>query len=302
MVHLRGFCALLLPLALAACQPGRPLTGPGSAENYIASSVAEMQQGSVTADGSTLVYWYAPDVLKDGATAPVVVYLHGFQATNPALYRAHIDHIALQGNLVVFPVYNAGNPLNDLDQNVAVDRIVANASAALAALGAAADLSRLYVFGHSAGAAFGSVWEHNGGAPARASVLAHPSIDPNQIPVPIEITPVDWAAEAPSTTGDVAILTGDRDTIAFPSESLELYGYLTGAASRRVWEARYDGTQFPPIAADHLGPLSTPVDTLDWRFYWAALDQAMAGDATPTFDFGAWAGGAPVLPPLLLAP
>jgi alpha-beta hydrolase superfamily lysophospholipase len=184
-----------------------------------------------------------------------------------------------------------------------VDRIVANVAVALDALGPAADTSQLYVYGHSAGAAFGSVWEHNGGIAPRGIVLAHPSIDLASIPVPVAVTPVDWAAEAPSTTAPVVVLTGDADTIAAPAESVELFGYLTGARSRVVWQARSDATMYPPIAADHLAPLAPPVgaDTLDWRFTWAALDQMMAGQTEPVFDLGRWTNGQPVLAPVVLA-
>ncbi len=294
---------LVAAMFLAACQPPRPSTGPGSADHYIATSVEVFEQGQQTPTDSTKVTWFVPDVLAGGTSAPVVVYLHGFSAGLPALYRAHIDHLALQGNIVVFPAFNTSSLVNDLDQNVMVDRIVTNVDAALAGLGSLADTDQLYVYGHSAGAAFGSVWEANGGIVPRGLVLAHPSIDLSAIPVPVQVTPVDFAAEAPATTGPVVLLTGDDDTIAAPAEAVELHGYLTGAASREVWEARSDATMYPPIAATHTAPLALPgaADTLDWRFGWSALDQMMAGQPRPTFDLGRWSDGTPLLAPVKLA-
>lgn len=294
---------LAATLVLAACQPPQPTTGPGSAEHYIATSVEVVERGEQTATDSTKVTWFVPDVLAGGTSAPVVVYLHGFSAGLPALYRGHIDHLALQGNIVIFPAYNTASLVNDLDQNVMVDRIIANVDAALAELGAVADTSQLFVYGHSAGAAFGSVWEANGGIAPRGLVLAHPSIDLSAVPVPVDITPVDFAAEAPATTGPVVLLTGDDDTIAAPGEAVELHGYLTGVPSRQVWEARSDDTMYPPIAATHTAPLALPgaADTLDWRFGWSALDQMMAGSVRPVFDLGEWSDGTPVLAPVLLA-
>ena len=298
--------SLLLAAAVAvvvACQPLRPTTGPGSTESYIAADVAVLEEGEQTPEDSTKVTWFVPDTLSGGDSAPVVVYLHGFAAGVPGLYRGHIDHLVRQGNIVIFPSYNTSNLLNDLDQNVMVDRIVANVAVALDVLGSAADRSELYVYGHSAGAAFGSVWEHNGGIAPQGIVLANPSIDLDSIPIPVTVTPVDWAAEAPSTTSPVVVLTGDADTIAAPAESVELFGYLTGAESRVVWQARSDATMYPPVAADHLAPLAPLVgaDTLDWRFTWAALDQMMAGHTDPTFDLGTWTNGQPVLAPVVLA-
>ncbi len=288
---------------LAACQPPQPSTGPGSAEHYIATSVEVFEQGEQTPTDSTKVTWFVPDVLAGGTSAPVVVYLHGFSAGLPGLYRGHIDHLARQGNIVVFPTFNTSSLVNDLDQNVMVDRIVANVDAALDQLGPLADTDRLYVYGHSAGAAFGSVWEANGGIAPKGLVLAHPSIDLSAIPVPVQVTPVDFATEAPATTGPVVLLTGDDDVIAAPAEAVELHGYLTGAVSRVVWEARSDDTMYPPVAATHTAPLALTgvADTLDWRFVWSALDQMMAGHTRPRFDLGEWSDGTPVLPPVLLA-
>jgi acetyl esterase/lipase len=287
----------------AACQPLRPSTGPGSTEDYIAETIQVFEQGEQTPTDSTKVTWFVPDVLAHGDSAPVVVYLHGFSAGGPELYRGHIDHLALQGAVVVYPSYNTSNLLNDLDQNVMVDRIVANVDAALAALGATADTSQLYVYGHSAGAAFGSVWEHNGGLPPKGIVLAHPSIDLSAIPVPVDVTPVDWATEVPSTTAPVVLLTGDADTIAAPGEAVELFDHLTGAASRVVWQAHSDASMYPPINASHAAPLalSATASTLDWRFYWAALDQVMAGHLEPDFDLGEWSNGTPARAPIVLA-
>ena len=287
----------------AACQPVRPSTGPGSTEDHIATTIRVFEQGEQTPTDSTKVTWFVPDVLANGDSAPVVVYLHGFSAGVPDLYRGHIDHLALQGAVVVHPSYNTSNLLNDLDQNAMVDRLVANVDAALTALGPTADTSQLYVYGHSAGAAFGSVWEHNGGVPPKGIVLAHPSIDLSAIPVPVDVTPVDWATEVPSTTAPVVLLTGDADTIAAPAEAVELFGHLTGAASRVVWQARSDATMYPPINASHTAPLalSAAATTLDWRFYWAALDQVMAGDLEPDFDLGEWSDGTSVLAPIVLA-
>lgn len=295
--------AVAVAMVVAACQPPRPTTGPGSPEGYIATSIQVFEQGEQTPTDSTKVTWFVPDVLADGASAPVVVYLHGFAAGLPQLYQDHIDHLALQGNVVVFPAFNTSNVANDLDQNVMVDRIVANVSAALAALGPVADTSQLYVYGHSAGAAFGSVWEHNGGIAPKGLVLANPSIDLSAIPVPVQVTPVDFAGEAPSTTAPVVLLTGDADTIAAPAEAVELFGYLTGAASRVVWQARSDDTMYPPINATHFTPLapSGAATTLDWRFIWSALDQVMAGQADPVFDLGTWSNGTPVAAPVVLA-
>ena len=53
----------------------------------------------------------------------------------------------------------------------------------------------------------------------------------------------------------------------------------------------------------YLEPLTigNAADTMDWRYYWSALDQMLAGDATPTFDMGSWTSGTAVKTPVVLA-
>ncbi|MBK7976041.1 MAG: hypothetical protein IPK07_23135 [Deltaproteobacteria bacterium] len=255
---LRHRAAWLLAAAtlLASCQPERPTTGPGSTQNYIATSAAITNAGEATPTDNTKVAYYVPNVLKHGTTAPVVVFLHGFQAGDPGLYIAHINHLWHQGYIVIFPMFNTTNAFTDLDQNVMVDRIVRNTNFALANIGAKAELDHVYVYGHSAGAAFGSVFQFNSGITPAGLVLAHPALDTGPVPVP-GIVLVNFQAEAPYTTAPVVILTGDQDTIAPPSASVTLHGYLTGAASRIAWEGSHrqprvptDQHRPPPAAHD----------------------------------------------------
>ena len=108
---LRHRAAWLLAAAtlLASCQPERPTTGPGSTQNYIATSAAITNAGEATPTDNTKVAYYVPNVLKHGTTAPVVVFLHGFQAGDPGLYIAHINHLWHQGYIVIFPMFNTTN-------------------------------------------------------------------------------------------------------------------------------------------------------------------------------------------------
>src|SRR5438067_3871244 len=50
-------------------------------------------------------YWlFEPDQPRP-ESAPVVVFLHGWFAVNPALYGAWIDHLVRDGRIVIFPRY-----------------------------------------------------------------------------------------------------------------------------------------------------------------------------------------------------
>ena len=311
--------ATTVAIVLAACQPPRPTTGPGSTERYIATSATTTDVGDGNA--GTRVYTFVPNVLKGGAKAPVVVLLHGFELLAPDIYQGLIDHLTKQGIIVIFPAYNKGGfgLLDDSDQNAMQARAIASTTRALDALGTKADRSKVFLFGHSLGGLVAATWTGRGGPAPAGIVLANPSLSAGAgIPdfVPVTVTPIPWASLAPATTAPTVILTGDKDTIAAPSEATTLSTALTGAASRHVYELQQDAAQQPAIQADHMAALQKPgivphwlmnalggaaqADTADWRFYWSALDQLMAGDATPTFAMGNWTNGTAVKPVIQL--
>jgi alpha-beta hydrolase superfamily lysophospholipase len=265
------------------------------------------------------VYTFVPNRLKGGTKAPVVVLLHGFQLLAPDIYDGLVEHLWRQGNIVIFPAYNKGGfgIVGDTDQNAMQARAIASTNSALAALGTKADRSKVYLFGHSLGGLVASTWTARGGVAPAGIVLANPSTAagagiPDFVAGLVSVTPIPWQSLAGATTAPTVILTGDGDTIAAPSESTALYDRLTSASARAVYQLRGDSTQSPPIQADHMAPIQdqgivptfimnalggdAEEDAADHRFYWSALDQLMAGDATPSFSMGAWQNGTPVKP------
>lgn len=74
------FC-LYLSSALYAqtTSPGQASTGYGSTENYITSTFASYELGNF--NNGTQLFYYIPDVLKNGTSAPAVIFLHGMFAT-----------------------------------------------------------------------------------------------------------------------------------------------------------------------------------------------------------------------------
>lgn len=312
-----GGLVLAAALIVAACQPARQTTGPGSTAGYIATSATETQVGDGTA--GTRVYTFVPNKLKGGTKAPVVVLIHGFQLVAPEIYQGLVDHLTRQGNIVVFPAFNKGGfgITNDTDQNQMLARAVASTNGAIAALGSKADLSKVYLFGHSLGGLIAASWTSAGGVAPAGIVLANPSTAgaagiPDFLSGIVTVTPIPWQTKVPATTAPTVILTGDKDTIAPPAESIGIYDKLTAASQRSVYQLQNDTTQNPAIQADHMAPIQkqgivpdvimnalggdAEEDTADWRFYWSALDQLMAGDATPSFAMGTWQNGTPVKP------
>jgi pimeloyl-ACP methyl ester carboxylesterase len=309
--------ALVAAGALSACQPARPTTGPGSKAGYIATTATRTDTGSGTA--GTRVYTFVPNVLRGGTKAPVVVVLHGFELLAPDIYQGLIDHLNRQGNIVVFPAYNKGGfgIIGDTDQNAMLDRAIASTRSAITALGAKADTSKVYLFGHSLGGLIASTWTGRGGIAPKGIVLANPSTDsgagiPDFVKGLVTVTPIAYQPLVPLTTAPVVILTGSADTIATPAQSTALYDRFTGAAARSVHELQADAHQQLPLQADHMAAIQqqgivpdvimdalggdAEEDSADWRFYWSALDQLMAGTTTPTFSMGSWGDGVPLKP------
>ncbi|MCB1006144.1 MAG: hypothetical protein KDB35_18325 [Acidimicrobiales bacterium] len=309
--------ALLLALASpawAATPPGRQATGYGSTAGYVSAGATRFEAGS--ANDGTKVWWWVPTTLRDGASAPVVVYLHGFSLTDPEPYQPHIDHLTRQGYIVVYPQFNLTGLgiFNDNNQNVMLSRAIAATQGALGSLGAQA--GPLHLFGHSLGGLLSASWMGAGGPAVDSVTLANPSTGAGA-PSFVTIVPIDWQQAAPATTARTMILTGDDDTIAPPSESLGLFAALTGASSRVVYQAHTDGRGSPGLDADHMSPIQSSggipnfllqffggtaeQDAMDWRYYWAALDANLDGQRSITHDLGAWSDGVPVAAPSVLA-
>ncbi|WP_208027303.1 alpha/beta hydrolase [Rhabdothermincola sediminis] len=306
----------------APSQPGQAATGFGSSQGYIATGATKYETGSGSA--GTRVWWYVPNRLRNGTSAPVVVFLHGFMLLAPEIYQGHIDHLTRQGYIVIFPQFNKGGLLGlmtDTDQNQMLKRAIDATNVALARLGSAADRSKIHLYGHSLGGLMGASWLARGGVPIRSATLANPSLDagaaiPSFVRSLVRITPIDIASTARSHTVRTIIITGDRDTIAKPAESLTLAGLMTAAPEKVVYQALSDSTGSPAIQADHMAPIQDDgwlpsflaelfggtgeQDTLDWRVYYAALDANIAGHDTVPFEMGTWSNGVPVAAPVRL--
>ena len=304
--------------------PGEPSTGYGSAEAEISPGFTEYTQGSAAA--GDLTWYYVPDTLKYGSSAPVVVFLHGFATLVPALYHTHIEHLVREGNIVIFPQYQKSTLAGFLseaglgkaaDQNVWARRAVASVNAVLEALGDKVDMDEVYLYGHSLGGLICLAWQADGGVPVRAMVLSHPEVDSQQGIPPfvkslLHIIEIPWRDYAPAINVPVIILNGTDDHIAPVSQSKAIMALLTSAPSKVLYVAQHDGHGYPPLSPNHGAPLdvvwglpphlrifgiSGELDALDWRYYFAALDAVMDGwrDQLP-FNMGMWSDGVPVRP------
>jgi len=152
--------------------------------------------------GAEACYIFEPDPLP--ATAPVVVFLHGWNSVDYRDYWLWIDHLVSKGHIVLFPVYQdciLTPPAN----------FVANAFTGirngLVAMHTKFD-GRLHLVGHSAGgnlaAQLAAVLPLNGLPVAQSVVIAMPGRLPFDLPVSLRAIPA---------TTRLTVVVGDSDRL-----------------------------------------------------------------------------------------
>ena len=307
--------------------PGMAGSGYGSGEDYICNGYTEIVFGSGT-DGSR-VWYYIPDKLKNGTRAPVVVFLHGQLCIAPDIYMAHIEHLAKQGYIVIYPQFNKGglvgliaDLMTDADQNKYLARAIAGVNNALARIGAIADRNNVTLYGHSLGGLLAIAWSSDAWSPknivlAEACVEAKAGI-PSFVQGLVTIVEINWRAKITSIVCPVIILSGSDDTLATTSQAMDIYNNLANASFKVVYELQTDTYGSPDLKADHMAPISDDgwmpdfimnmfggdgeVDATDYRYYWTALDAALNDETRVTFDMGRWSDGTAVKKVLQKAP
>ncbi len=276
-------------------------------------------------------YWlFEPDKPRP-ESAPVVVFLHGWFAVNPAFYGAWIDHLVGSGRVVIFPRYQ--NDVGTLPQD-----FLPNATAAIRdALGVLSggvghvrpEPGRFALVGHSAG---GNL----------AAQIAASSIDPAaELPTPAamvalmpgEVLPMRKPSldQIPPTTL-MLVVVGEEDLVVGDLRARRIFLEATRVprTHKRFVLLRSDRHGYPPMVAEHTAPTGVnhrldngdglfrslqmsfgDVNALDRAGFWKmtdmTLDAAFAGrsmdDATRDLEkfrhLGFWSDGRRVNPPLV---
>jgi len=204
-------------------------------------------------DGPAAVTIVRPEGLDDDV--PLVLFLHGWGATDPRTYRPWLEHLAREGNAVIYPRYqdSVAEPPAQVLGNV-----VLGVRAALRRLDE--DPGSLVVAGHSAGGAlaadYAAVARSVGLPPPRAVFAAYPGrrFAGARIGIPL-------AGAIPPGT-EVLALRGADDRVVDQGAAREI-----GARGRLV-VVRTAG------ARDHLAPQRD--DPVSRREFWDRLDALLA--------------------------
>ena len=307
----------LIPDTHASAQPAisppeQPSSGPGG-RDYRFEDVAAFHVGDSPAGAGI----FAPDETTnvDRQNMPIVVFLHGFGATDPVTYQDWIDHLVRRGTVVIYPDYQDPGFLGR-GQEAYLRNMFAGVGEALALLGASPD--RVHVVGHSLGgvltAAYGALAPAVDLPPASTLTIIEPGGCRNcggqnafGIPLPLsrQISP---DTQVRTVVGGDDSFVGDADARSIQ----QMLGDIP--AGQKAFESiRSDDHGSPPLVADHLFPQTGrsggETDALDWFGLWRPLDALMncadrglecdiaLGERDDHVPMGLWSDGTPVLPP-----
>lgn len=311
-----------LMLGLASCgsqpdgpaPPSQPLLGPGGKE-YAHKGVTHRV---VFEDGALGARVYEPDDPPLAAAAPVVVFLHGYQAMGEWYYAEWLNHLVRRGNVVIFPLFQERYNLPTRFEGNARHGIDA-AMADLVARGVPLDRERVMFIGHSGGGALAvnlavAAGQGNLQLRPRAMLLAAPGrcvlceqsfgpgiplADPRNVPADIRL----------------AVFSYDEDWVVGDGLGEHVFNTVPIPRSQRTMlRVRSDDRGFPPLVAQHRSPAASErdqegefgTDALDYFGTWKVADalQACAFDGTlcdvalgegdAQRHMGFWADGTPV--------
>jgi predicted esterase len=239
----RAAAALLLTLVLAGCG------GDGLSEQRRGDLV--YATGGEGAGRVTVIRPAAAD-----GPLPVVLFLHGWGATEPHLYGPWLEHLARAGSAVIYPRYqdSFAEPPTQVLGNALVGVRTALEHTDV-------DTSSLVVAGHSAGGAlaadYAAVARRVGLPVPRAAMSIYPGRAFRGIRAAIP-----GAGPVPAGT-ELLVLTGTDDAVVDPRDARTIY--RTAATAQRALE-----TIATPGASDHIGPQRATA--VARREFWRRLD------------------------------
>ena len=292
--------------------PEQPATGPGG-RDYRFDDVTAVRVGDAPAGA----WVFSPNGTseEERQDLPVVVFLHGFGATDPALYREWMDHIARRGSMVIFPDYQVPGFFGG-GQEAYLANTFAGIEQAFAHLGSIPD--RAHVVGHSLGAvltaAYGALAPAADLPPAATLTMVTPggcrtcgNFGSFGVPLPLDLQIPAGTLVRTVVGGDDFV--GDADARAIQAMLSDI------PPDRKVFESiTSDNHGSPPLVADHLFPQTSgtgeSTDALDWYGLWRPFDALMScadrqrdcelalGDGDDRRFMGTWSDGTPVRPPV----
>lgn len=319
-------CALTVLAAVAFAQlpapPAQPAFGPGG-RDYLHASIRT--SGPFFAQNKTdeaLKYFVFEPSNPAPASAPVVLFLHGFAALDPVSYQYWYAHMVLKGHTVIWAQYQAN--VNSLDSwnwannaaNVMIDALARlDQPDRVRPARNAQNKYRTAIVGHSLGGFFGFVLA------AKATRSWWSALPQPELVVAIEpgakrLVPGEDYSRIPATTR-VLMVSGEEDMVNCVDQASQIWSRIIQIpdANKDFLLVKSDRRGSPHQIANHFFPNTSgaedtaAIDGRDYYVTWklsvAALNCAFKGTDCNTAlgngsaaqtDMGAWSNGQPVIP------
>ncbi len=319
-LFLSGFAFIFL-IIVALCPPiyasniqgpFQAVSGPGGMD-YNHSQVISSTYGS-----GALQYWIFEPGSPSPESAPVIVFNHGWSATNPLFYRPWIDHLVKKGNIVIYPRYQSS--ILDSSDNFTQNAIYSLKDAFIQLENGEhvrPQRENLALVGHSAGGLISinmAARASQEGIPQpKAIFCVQPGLSrsENRTMGP----QLEDLSKIPSSTL-LLTLAGDRDDIVGSFDSEKIIKETTSIPLENknyvIMVSDFHGN--PPLIADHLSPLAIlncgeyrlMVNALDYYGTWKLFDglyeaafyginrEYALGNTTQQRFMGLWSDGTPV--------
>lgn len=327
-LHLRSRHALVLAaLSAASCeprgdtlamQPVQPTSGAGGSDYRHASAViTRLRDGLTDPEG----YWVIEPADPTPTTAPVLVYMHGYGASEPDDgYEAMLVHFARKGWVVVFPW--RGLSLDAGTHETNARRAVLDALDVLGTGDHPRPNGRISFAGHSVGASLALRMAAAGepALPTPDAIVLHDPQDRRLLP---DLLPAALLATVPSSV-HLLILQSETSAPGGPDANGSFATEIwldtphIPRARRGLLRLHTDRHGTPILVADHDGCRSgyrgLPLDAHDIWAYWRPTERALreamgeppvgdsvfCGDPAPACqdvrDQGHWSDGVPATP------
>lgn len=257
--------------------PLQPPDGPGGS-NYTHRGVRQSRYG-YGAKG----FWIFEPTDPTPASAPLIVFNHGWSAIFPFYYKAWIEHLVKRGNIVVYPRYQLGFIIGTrYATHNAIDAVKKAIDLLQDGSHVTPDLDNFAIVGHSLG----------GGITAEMAVLALEE----GLPVPRAVMPVQPFVRPDTMMKDFQNMPATTFLLVVVGEDDNIVGNYSGkliftTATEVPFEQkdfiiqRTDRYGAPSLVADHIAPICIPndssVNAMDfystWKLFDALTDYAFYG-------------------------
>lgn len=247
--------ALALAAGRAATPPGQPTSGPGGSDAPYGKAVARHYGTAARA------YWLFEPAAPAAASAPVIIFNHGWSAMEPRVYGLWIEHLVKRGNIVIYPVYQDSlrTPMADFTPNAiaavldAIQRLNAEPGHTRP------QLDKVALAGHSMGgivsANMAALWAGAGLPRPRAVMCAEPG--KTWGPMKAMNVKLEDLSHIPKETL-LLCLVGDSDNIVGSTDAKRIFRESTSVPleNKNFVTMVSDAHGLPALSAGHMAPIA----------------------------------------------